>query len=77
MRFALGRERQQADRVLWPSRCGSTPRRRSAIGAQTVSAFDSADGDGDGGRLGPDEAVDPVRGGGAITAGEVLLFLGA
>lgn len=32
---------------------------------------------GDGGRLGPDEAVDRVRGGGAITAGEVLLFLGA
>src|SRR5262249_52521645 len=35
-------------------------RRRSPIGAQTVSASDSADGDGGG--LGPDEAVDRVGG---------------
>jgi hypothetical protein len=37
-------ERQQPDRVLRPPRQGSTPRQRSPVGAQTVSALDSANG---------------------------------
>ena len=72
MRFALRPgNRPQPDRVLRPSRARE---HSEASGAQYADGFGVRVGDG--GRLGPDEAVDRV-GGGAMTGGGVLLFLGA